>query len=488
MKMQRKVTKMKSNAKSKIIILIALGVIFALLPVITTNLRFIAGNSNKSSEYCDDCNLDNKNLKISAVSERIHIDNNWTAAKAAGICTGEGIYSDPYIIEDLIIDGGGSANCILIANSDVYFKIENCTVYNSTSFYVGNFFYSYAGIKLSHVSNSYIIDNDCLDNYFGIYLGFHSDNNTISGNIASNNDNGGIYLQQSNNNTLSGNTASNNTYYGIQIYYCNNNILSGNTANNNKWSGISLETCNNTTLSGNLMNFCGIILSGSLVEMASHNIDKTNLVNNKSIYYYKNEFGLDSSNFTNAGQIILVNCNNSKISGLNISDGSGIYLYYCVNNTISGNTASNNNWNGIDLYCSNNNTISGNHLTYNTQYGIKLANNANNTIAYRNCFIQNGINAIDDGYNNQWDNGAIGNYWDDYGHVDANNDGIGDTPYIISGTAGSQDNFPLMECPLPVPGDVIPLELIIIISVISGGAVIGVATLLLVRRKRKRIE
>jgi len=46
----------------------------------------------------------------------------------------------------------------------------------------------------------------------------------------------------------------------------------------------------------------------------------------------------------------------------------------------------------------------------------------------------------------------------------------------------------LMECPLPVPGDVIPLELIIIISVISGGAVIGVATLLLVRRKRKRIE
>jgi len=34
----------------------------------------------------------------------------------------------------------------------------------------------------------------------------------------------------------------------------------------------------------------------------------------------------------------------------------------------------------------------------------------------------------------------------------------------------------------------IPFELIILISVISGGAVIGVATLLLIRRKRKRIE
>ena len=34
----------------------------------------------------------------------------------------------------------------------------------------------------------------------------------------------------------------------------------------------------------------------------------------------------------------------------------------------------------------------------------------------------------------------------------------------------------------------IPVELIIVISVISGGAVIGVATILIIRRKRKRIE
>jgi len=33
-----------------------------------------------------------------------------------------------------------------------------------------------------------------------------------------------------------------------------------------------------------------------------------------------------------------------------------------------------------------------------------------------------------------------------------------------------------------------PIELIILISVISGGAVIGVATLLLIRLKRKRIQ
>jgi len=42
-----------------------------------------------------------------------------------------------------------------------------------------------------------------------------------------------------------------------------------------------------------------------------------------------------------------------------------------------------------------------------------------------------------------WDNGSIGNYWDDYQGVDANHDGIGDTPYLISGSPGSQDNFPI---------------------------------------------
>ncbi|MEE9379739.1 MAG: Loki-CTERM sorting domain-containing protein [Candidatus Lokiarchaeia archaeon] len=37
----------------------------------------------------------------------------------------------------------------------------------------------------------------------------------------------------------------------------------------------------------------------------------------------------------------------------------------------------------------------------------------------------------------------IGNYWSDYPGKDANDDGIGDTPYTIPGLEISQDNYPI---------------------------------------------
>ncbi len=43
---------------------------------------------------------------------------------------------------------------------------------------------------------------------------------------------------------------------------------------------------------------------------------------------------------------------------------------------------------------------------------------------------------------NSWDNGVEGNHWSTYAGNDSDNDGIGDTSYIIN--ADNTDNYPLM--------------------------------------------
>lgn len=100
---------MKSNANIKIMmILTMLGILFMLLPIINSDVNFNTRNSDKSSESSENIIFDKKNLHLSLISKKIHINNNWTDAETTGICTGNGTYSNPYIIEDLVIDGGGS--------------------------------------------------------------------------------------------------------------------------------------------------------------------------------------------------------------------------------------------------------------------------------------------------------------------------------------------------------------------------------------------
>jgi len=103
------------------------------------------------------------------------------------------------------------------------------------------------------------------------------------------------------------------------------------------------------------------------------------------------------------------------------------------------------NYSGIYLYSSFYNTISGNIIMAN-HYGIDLSWSSNNII-YLNDFIDNTQHAYigTSGYANFWDDGypSGGNYWSDYTGVDADGDGIGDTPYVID--ADNQDRYPLMN-------------------------------------------
>ncbi|GAH12192.1 unnamed protein product, partial [marine sediment metagenome] len=84
-----------------------------------------------------------------------------------------------------------------------------------------------------------------------------------------------------------------------------------------------------------------------------------------------------------------------------------------TNNLIKENIISFNNQ-GITIQgYSQFNVIKNNSINNCPGYGISIQDSYNNSI-YLNSFENNYIQAIEYGFSNDWDNGTIGNYWDDY--------------------------------------------------------------------------
>ncbi len=291
--------------------------------------------------------------------------NDWSWAVSQAWCSGSGTELDPYIIENLDIDGNNIDSCISIKNSEVYFTINSCIVYNAGPSQTD------AGIHLNNVTDGNLIQNDCSNNGYA-----------------------GIHLNGSDNNLISGNSVNNNTVHGIIVWAnCEDNIISGNTINENTQDGIHIVNSHNNTI--------------------SHNTIKDNINN----------------------------------------DMSGLYLSNSMDNTIYENTF-HNNYYGIDLYLSDYNVIYENVFTINNRCGIYIDEGdggSHNNLAYHNFFINNVIHAIDDEPTNKWNNSYIGNYWDNHtGPDESPQDGIVDTPYNITGKAGSKDFLPIAEDGPPI--------------------------------------
>jgi parallel beta-helix repeat protein len=297
-------------------------------------------------------------------------------------------------VSNFIIQSAGQA---------VLVKCTNITVENL------NIFNTFLGIELWETNDCEIVNNTVSNNNWGGIRLYYSSSNTLANNSVSNNS-GGIYLSHSSSNTLTNNTVSNNGD-GIWLdYSSNNNIITNNTALDNSHGILLQDSGNNTlienTISGKLYNFD---ITGSSLSHFLQNIDTSNKVDGKPIYYLVNEkdrlipsdagfVGLVNSTnmsmkdliLTNNGKgILFVYTCDSRIENVSVSNNSdGIDLYTSSNNTPFNNIASNNNRGIVLVSSSHNNTIA-NNTASNSNRGIVLYSSSNNTLSNNNASLNN---------------------------------------------------------------------------------------------------
>jgi parallel beta-helix repeat protein len=189
---------------------------------------------------------------------------------------------------------------------------------------------------------------------------------------------------------------------------------------------------------------------------------------------------------------------NVTVKNLRILDFNiGVYIW-TTGNTVKGNTIMGSNV-GVFL-AESPNTIVGNYIEDNGE-GVFLGPLLDThpvayNVLYHNSFVNNTRQVYDCECNdthtiqhmNIWDNGTSGNYWNDYNGIDADKDGIGDTPHPV--TSDDKDNYPLMT-PITQPitknngflGTGIPNEIVyLLVSTVTAITVIGIY----LRNKRKR--
>jgi parallel beta-helix repeat protein len=310
-------------------------------------------------------------------------------------CTGNSSYTGLEILHSPLVNTGCRISNSTFSENTLYgvalntvneASVSDCRIYLN-----GNH-----GIHLSGTDHSEFVSNYLVGNSIHLY---GSGNNTISNNVAysillaqSENHNCTISHNQisalevqSENCTIYNNTISGSNVYGILIMNADNSVVKENTIYSHQWWGLYVGDTNNAILTRNVIH--SNQQHGVLIARTNHSV--------------------------------------------------------MTMNNITGNA-----FDGIQLSDSHHNTIVENFVIENSQLGFLLDGGASENTLYGNVIgwnVEGG--AVDDGTDNNWDNGIDrGNQWSDYG---------GTGVYSIPGSAGSVDNYPSVIAPyLGQPEDI----------------------------------
>jgi parallel beta-helix repeat protein len=359
-----------------------------------------------------------------------------------------------------IIDGNGKGKVVYVAADNV--EVRNFTIQN------GPF-----GLWLENSSNLKIIGNTLQDGSYGIRL-YHSRNSELIGNDISEYTKFGVEIEESGNSTLHDNTIFENKYnFGVNgnsLFDFINDIDDSNTVNGKPIHYLINQ--HNTTIDAYTFKETGYL---GLVNSNNIELKNLNVQDNKQgiLFAFTTDSSISSVNAKNNWDgIYVAHSSNISVTGNNANSNFdyGIKFFNSSCSIASRNNVDNNGWAGIGLFKSPNSKVDENEANFNT-YNLHIVytnnsviarNNAlaikpngysiaayysHNNVVYHNNFANSRVhietkNGTPFTPRNSWDNGVEGNYWSLYRGIDADQDGIGDTPHGLR--VHNIDNYPLM--------------------------------------------
>lgn len=268
-------------------------------------------------------------------------------------------------------------------------------------------------------------------NINGIGLNANGSGNMVN-NIVINNIYKGIAIEGSSQIIFQNNIS--NAFIGIACSGSNNQIIHNDLTSDTTCFSL-IGSFNNVTENSIIDNGNGIAV---ILQNANTNLIYNNTLNPGAIWLGSSNYNIIYANTVTKGWIGL----GDPISGP------------ASNNFVAANTIEQANGWAVLMAFGSNNVFYGNLIANNGGYGLAVGGidiRVSNNLFYYNVFLNNSKNF---GTNwqvigtNFFDNGSVGNYWDDYLEKYPNatmvdDSGIGDIPYTVYDNV--TDNYPVLE-------------------------------------------